>query len=124
MDNENLKVITYYEVEEALAKLLFYVKTSTLYNGYKPYKEIFEKILKIVEKWVEYYVENADLLKISNEEVISINEYMHQIPFEVYQLGNYYEEIDIWLTTVIYYGSCPINEEYNDTLIKRKGEMK
>ena len=124
MNTDKFKIVKFYEIEEALAKLQFYIKLSILYKPYNNYKNTFEKMLKIVETWIGYYVEDENLLKMTDEEVIKIKELAEQIPFEAYNLGNYYEEIDTWLTSVIYYGSCPINEEFNEGLIKRKGGVK
>lgn len=124
MSIQKIKIVKFYEIEEALAKLLFHLKLSTLYKPYNDYKDIFEEMLKIVEVWIGYYAENENLLKMTDEEVIRIKELSEQIPFEAYNIGNYYEEIDTWLTSVIYYGSCPVNEEYDESLIKRKGEVK
>lgn len=58
---------------------------------------------------------------MTDEEVIKINELFNQISIESFILENYFDEINIWLTVVIYYGSCPINEEFDENLIKIKG---
>lgn len=119
--NNNLRTVTFYEVEEALAKLMFYVKASLVFKEYEIYKDILEEMLEIVETWVKYYVDNRNLLNMTDEEVIKINDLFNQIPVDTVTLEDYLDEIDIWLTVVIYYGSCPINEEFDESLIKRKG---
>lgn len=104
-----MEKITTIEIENALSRLLFNVLASTKYKPYKNYKKLFENILKIIEKWVLYYVEDGNLLRITDDEVNEINRNINEIPFDAYN-GDFYEEIDTWLTVVIYYGSCPVNK--------------
>ena len=59
----NKKKITRLEVETGLAKLLFYTKISAYYKPYLPYRDIFEKILSILEKWLTYYANDGNYLK-------------------------------------------------------------
>ena len=123
MNNEienNMVQITKFEVENALSKLLFYVQASINYKPYSKFKVLFENILKIVKKWIEYYVEDNNLLRMTDSEVDEINKYLNQVSFDAYN-GDFYEEVDTWLSVVIYYGSCPIDKEFDETLIKRKG---
>lgn len=119
--SNKLRTVTFYEVEEALAKLMFYIKSSLTFKKYENYKDILKEMLEIVETWVKYYVDNRNLLSMTDEEVVKINELYNQIPVESFILEDYFDEIDIWLTVVIYYGSCPINEKFDENLIKRKG---
>lgn len=119
--SNKLRTITFYEVEESLAKLMFYIKASLNFKKYENYKGILKEMLEIVETWVKYYVDNRNLLSMTDEEVVKINELYNQIPVESFILEDYFDEIDIWLTVVIYYGSCPINEEFDESFIKRKG---
>lgn len=116
----NMVQVTKFEVEHALSKLLFYVVASINYKPYSEFRESFENILKVLEKWIAYYVEDNNLLRMTDSEVDKVNEYLNQIPFEAYN-GDFYEEIDTWLSVVVYYGSCPIDKDFDESLIKRKG---
>ena len=80
---DNMKKITRLEVETGLAKLLFYTKVSVYYEPYLPYRDIFEKILNIVEKWLTYYATDGDLSKMTDDEAKSIIELVDVIHFEV-----------------------------------------
>ncbi|MBE6141098.1 MAG: hypothetical protein E7172_06205 [Firmicutes bacterium] len=77
-----MKKISKRKDDEAFAKSLFYVKSAILFDMYKEYKSCFENILKVLEKWLDYYIKDGNLLIISDEEV------------------------EIWLTILMYYGSC------------------
>lgn len=116
-----MKKITKYELEEALSKLLFNVSASIYYKPYLQYQDAFIKILNILNVWVSYYVENGNLLKMSDEEVNNINNAFNSIPFDAYN-GEFYEEVDTWLTVVIFYGSCPIGIEFDENMVTRKGK--
>ncbi|MBQ3020937.1 MAG: hypothetical protein IJD92_01775 [Bacilli bacterium] len=118
-NKSELIIINRYEVEEALAKILFYIKVSMLYKPYEEYKEYFKELLKIVDKWIKYFVENNDLLKMSEKEVLKAKKIISKIPFDAYD-GIYFEEIVNWLDIVIYYGSCPIGKKINENSIIRK----
>ncbi len=123
MERENnLKILTRYEIETALAKLIFYLLASSKYEPYKEYKNKFEEMLEIVMLWVKYYVDNDNLLNMTDDEVISIQKLMDEIPNDAWN-GDYFEEVDIWLSTVIFYGSCPVNQEYDESKIIRKGKV-
>ena len=123
MERENnLKILTRYEIETALAKLIFYLLASSKYEPYKKYKNKFEEMLEIVMLWVKYYVDNDNLLNMTDDEVISIQKLMDEIPNDAWN-GDYFEEVDIWLSTVIFYGSCPVNQEYDESKIIRKGKV-
>ena len=116
-----MKKITRLEVETGLAKLLFYTKVSVYYEPYLPYRDIFEKILNIVEKWLTYYATDGDLSKMTDDEAKSIIELVDEIPVESY-CYDYYEEIENWVDIVIYYGSCPLNEAFDESKITLKGK--
>ena len=118
---DNMKKITRLEVETGLAKLLFYTKVSVYYEPYLPYRDIFEKILNIVEKWLTYYATDGDLSKMTDVEAKSIIKLVDEIPIEAY-CGDYYEEIENWVDIVIYYGSCPLNEAFDESKITLKGK--
>lgn len=118
---DNMKKITRLEVETGLAKLLFYTKVSVYYEPYLPYRDIFEKILNIVEKWLTYYATDGDLSKMTDDEAKSIIELVDEIPVEAY-CYDYYEEIENWVDIVIYYGSCPLNEAFDESKITLKGK--
>lgn len=118
---DNMKKITRLEVETGLAKLLFYTKVSVYYEPYLPYRDIFEKILNIVEKWLTYYATDGDLSKMTDDEAKSIIELVDEIPVESY-CYDYYEEIENWVDIVIYYGSCPLNEAFDESKITLKGK--
>lgn len=117
-----MEKITTIQIEEALSKLLFNITASIKDKHYQEYKELFESMLNIVNKWIDYYVEDKNLLRITDKEVDDINNYMNKIPFEAYN-GDYYEEVDTWLTVVIYYGSCPVNIDFDESKIVRKGSI-
>lgn len=118
---DNMKKITRLEVETGLAKLLFYTKLSVYYEPYLPYRDIFEKILNIVEKWLTYYATDGDLSKMTDDEAKSIIKLVDEIPVEAY-CYDYYEEIENWVDIVIYYGSCPLNEAFDESKITLKGK--
>lgn len=118
---DNMKKITRLEVETGLAKLLFYTKVSVYYEPYLPYRDIFEKILNIVEKWLTYYATDGDLSKMTDVEAKSIIKLVDEIPVEAY-CYDYYEEIENWVDIVIYYGSCPLNEAFDESKITLKGK--
>lgn len=120
---DNMKKITRLEVETGLAKLLFYTKVSVYYEPYLPYRDIFEKILNIVEKWLTYYATDGDLSKMTDDEAKSIIKLVDEIPVEAY-CCDYYEEIENWVDIVIYYGSCPLNEAFDESKITLKGKNK
>ena len=117
-----MKINKYYEVEEALAKLLFYTKLSFYYKEYDKYKNYFKEIFKISKKWLIYYAEDKSLERMTNEEVITAKKILNQIPHEAYH-GDYFEEVETFLDVVIYYGSCPINEYFDETKISKKGKI-
>ncbi len=83
-------------------------------------KSKFEEMLEIVMVWVKYYVDNNNLLSMTDDEVINIQKLMAEIPSVAWS-GDYFEEVDTWLSTVIFYGSCPVNQEYDESKIIRKG---
>jgi len=56
IEMNNKKKITRLEVETGLAKLLFYTKISAYYKPYLPYRDIFEKILSILENMELIYM--------------------------------------------------------------------
>ena len=118
---DNMKKITRLEVETGLAKLLFYTKVSVYYEPYLPYRDIFEKILNIVEKWLTYYATDGDLSKMTDDEAKSIIKLVDEIPVEAY-CYDYYEEIENLVDIVIYYGSCPLNEAFDESKITLKGK--
>ena len=118
-EEKNLKILTRYEIETALAKLIFYLLASSKYEPYKEYKSKFEEMLEIVMVWVKYYVDNNNLLSMTDDEVINIQKLMAEIPSVAWS-GDYFEEVDTWLSTVIFYGSCPVNQEYDESKIIRK----
>lgn len=118
----NIVQVTKFEVENALSKLLFYVVASINYKPYSEFKQSFENILNILQKWITYYVEDNNLLRMTDSEVDKVNEYLNQVPFDAYN-GDFYEEVDTWLSAVIYCGSCPIDKDFDETLIKRKGNV-
>ncbi len=123
MNNEKkkkLKIITRHELEEALAKLFFYINISLKYEQYKTYRKNFADLLKIVNKWLMYYSEDNNLKRVTNEEVIMACTYLDKMPFDAYG-GDYYEEVETWLDVVIYYSSCPIGMEFNSEEIVIKG---
>lgn len=124
MQDKEKKILKKYEVEEALAKLLFYLEASINYKPYEKYKILLKKMLDITNKWMQYYLETENLLNMTDKEVDEIKELFNQISFDAYNLGDYFEEIEIWLEVVIYYGSCPVNQEYDESLIIRKGKVK
>lgn len=118
---DNMKKITRLEVETGLAKLLFYTKVSVYYEPYLQCRDIFEKILNIVEKWLTYYATDGDLSKMTDDEAKSIIKLVDEIPVEAY-CYDYYEEIENWVDIVIYYGSCPLNEAFDESKITLKGK--
>ena len=122
-NESNISKINRYDIEEALAKLLFYIKASLLCKEYEPYKNQFEGLLKIANKWLNYYVENNDLHQMTDEEAYQAYVLRDEIPFDAY-MGGYYEEVETFLDVVIYYGNCPIGVQFNEHLIKRKGMEK
>ncbi len=111
-ESEDIRILTRFEIENALAKLLFNITASIVHNPYKEYKGKFKDILKIVNKWISYYVENNDLLKMTDEEVIEARSLIKSIPFEAFHIGDFYEEIEIWFDVVVFYGSCPVGEKF------------
>lgn len=103
----NIKIIKNREVEDALARLYFMTKLSVLEPSYKDYHKYFLNMLVIVEKWLQYYVEDNDLHRISEKEAITIKKYRDSIPFDAYD-EIYFEEVVNYIDIVLYYASCPI----------------
>lgn len=118
---DNKKKITRLEVETGLAKLLFYTKVSLYYEPYLPYQDIFKKILNIVEKWLTYYANDGNLSNMSDTEAKSIIDLVNKVPADAYSC-DYYEELENWVDIVIYYGSCPLNEVFDENKIILKGK--
>jgi len=89
-ENQNIKLNTHNEVETALAKLLFYIHISLIYEPYKKYTKELNGLLDITKKWIIYYAKDRCLQKLSDEEVIEGQRLLDSIPFEAYE-GLYYE---------------------------------
>lgn len=63
------------------------------YKSYEQYKNSFIEMLKILNIWISYYVEDGNLLRIT-EEVNNIAREFNSISFEGYNVI-FYEEVDI-----------------------------
>ena len=110
------------ELEDALARLYFMAKLSLLEPSYKDYHKYFSDIFMIVEKWLQYYVEDNDLHRVSEKETVTIKKYRDSIPFDAYD-KIYFEEVVNYIDIVLYYASCPINENFDGSnIIKKENE--
>jgi hypothetical protein len=115
------KIVKNYEVEQAIAHLYFYTKISTIV--YKEYKDTFNKILKIIEKWIGNYAKYRNLNFVTEEEAKELIDLRDSVPFEIYvdYTVTYYEEVENFIDIILYYASIPINEYYDESTIKVKG---
>jgi hypothetical protein len=118
------KIVKNYEVEEAIAHLYFYTKISTIV--YKEYKDTFNKILTIIEKWIGNYAKDENLNFVTEEEAKELIDLRDSVPFEIYvdYTVTYYEEVENFIDIILYYASIPINEYYDESTIKVKGNKK
>jgi hypothetical protein len=116
--NDNKKIVKNSEVEQSLAHLYFYTKLSTYI--YKDYKDKFDAILQIIEKWISYYAMDGNLLRITEEDAKEILIIRDSIPSDAYS-EVCFEEVVNFIDIILYYASVPINEEFNENDIKVKG---
>ena len=101
--SENMENNKNYEIEEALAKLYFYINICLLDKNYEQFYNEYKKLLKIVKKWNKYYAKNRNLNKISNKEINNFKDIFYNIPFKDYTGFYYFEYVDAFLDKVIYY---------------------
>lgn len=120
MENGNLKMLTYVEIEKSLSRLLFSTYMCMIDENYKDIEYIFEKILDIVRKWIKYYSEDKNLKRITDEESIEAYKLLYEIPIELTYKSVYYEDVENYLDIVTFYPECPINEYFDESKITRR----
>lgn len=118
---KNIKIIKNSEVEKDLSYLYFNAKMSSIVLP--EYMEILKKILTILDNMIKYYAEDKNLSRVTEEEVEELLSYRDLIPFDAYK-ELCFEEMVNYIDIIIYYASCPINEEFDENDIIIKGKRK
>ena len=71
MNNKNIEtkdIVKRYDIEEVLAKLLFYIEASIKAKEYAGFKKVLEELLIIAKKWFNYYISDGDLHRVTDKE--------------------------------------------------------
>lgn len=126
MDSKNIEtkdIVKRYDIEEALAKLLFYIEASIKTKEYISFKKSLEELLVIVKNWFDYYISDGDLHRVTDKEAKDAINLCDSIAGTTAYSKVYYEYLEAWLNVTIYYSSCPINQEFDKNSIKRKGNI-
>ena len=124
MNNKGIEkkdIIKRYDIEEALAKLLFYIEASIETKEYVDFKKTLNELLAIAKKWFNYYIEDGDLHRVTDKQAKHAICLCDSVAGSIAYSKIYYEYLEAWLNVTIYYSSCPVNQKFDKKSIKRKG---